>query len=166
MDTRFLLVISIFTGVAAVALLVQMGVFIGMYLSFRALQQRALSLADRAEPILDTSRRLLEETRTHANDIFRKLGDITEATRVQVARVDEMLADVSAHTHANLERIDRVTEYAAERVQETIDQVQQTILAPVRGINGAAAAVRAVVGHLASRRGSGGRVAQEDDLFI
>ena len=166
MDARFLLVISIFTGVAAVALLIQMATMIGLYFSIRSIQKRVMDLADRVEPILDTTRRLLEETRQHARDIFGKLQDITETTRTQVMRIDELLAEVSAHTRATLARLDRLVEVAAARAEETMDQVQRTILAPVRGLNGAAAAVRAVVGHLARRRASHDRATQEEDLFI
>jgi uncharacterized protein YoxC len=166
MDARFLLIISIFTGVAAVALLIQMAMMIGLFISIRSAQKRVMSLADRVEPILDTSRRLLEETRQHARDIFGKLQDITETTRTQVMRIDELMIEVSAHTRATLERLDDLVVDAAARAQETMDQVQRTILAPVRGLNGAAAAVRAVVNHLARRRASSDRVTQEEDLFI
>lgn len=166
MDARFLFYISLFTGVAALALLIQMLMLIGLYLSFRSTQRRFLALADRLEPILDTTRHLVDDTRHHTRNMFAKFNEIAEATRVQVMRVDDLLVEVTAHTRANLERIDRVATNAADRVEETIAMVQRTILAPVRGINGAAAAVRAVVGHLAGRRSSGGRVTQEEDLFI
>lgn len=166
MDARFLLVISIFTGVAAVALLIQVATMIGLYLSVRSVQKRLLALADHVEPVLDSSRRLLEETRQHARGIFGKLQDIAETTRTQVVRIDELLTEVSAHTRATLDRLDRLAEDAAQRAEETIALVQRTILAPVRGINGAAAAVRAAVGYLTRRRSSGGRVTQEEDLFI
>ena len=167
MDTRFLLIISIFTGVAAVALLIQMAALVGVFINVRSIRRRLLDLADRAEPIVDSARRLVEETRQHARDVFGRVHDITEATRAQVVKVDGLLTEVTAHTRANLERIDKVTEATAERVEETVTEVQRTILAPIRGINGAAAAVRAVVGHLARRRTTiDGRPTQEEDLFI
>lgn len=166
-DTRFLLVISIFTGVAAVALLIQMFLLWGLYVRLRSTQTRLVSLADRLEPIIDATRRLAEETRQNARDIFGKLHDISETTRLQVLRIDELLSEVSAHTRANLDRIDRLAENAAQRVEETLTQLQRTILAPVRSINGAAAAVRAVVHHLAGKRAQvDGRATQEEDLFI
>ncbi len=167
MDARFLLVISIFTGVAAVALVVQMFLLLGMFFSIRAAQRRLETLADRLEPILDTTRRLAEETRQYARDIFGKLHEISETTRVQVLRLDELMSEISAHTRTNLDRIDRLAETATERIDETLVLVQRTILAPVRGINGAAAAVRAVLNHLARRKASvDGRATQEEDLFI
>ncbi|HYM12661.1 MAG TPA: hypothetical protein VEU62_18125, partial [Bryobacterales bacterium] len=81
MDTRFLLIISIFTGVAAAALLIQMVALVGVFINVRSIRQRLLELADRAEPIVDSTRRLVEETRQHARDIFGRVHDITEATR-------------------------------------------------------------------------------------
>ncbi len=167
MDQRFLLIISIFTGVAGVALLMQVLVFVGLYTSVKSIERRFQSLADRVEPVIDASGRLVEETRQHARDVFGKLREITEATRTQVMRVDDLLQEVSAHTRANLERIDRVAEETTVRVEETLVAVQRTILAPVRGINGAAAAVRAIVETLARRRAQvDGRATQEEDLFI
>jgi|GEM_PF-5154126 uncharacterized protein YoxC len=166
MDTRFLLIISIFTGVAAVALLVQMFVLVGLYLTAKATQARITSLADRVEPLIDTSRRMAEETRQQAREILGKLTQITEATRVQVLRIDEMLAEVSVHTRSNLELVDRAVAATTAKIEETVNRWQRTILAPVRGINGAAAAVRAVVSHLGRRRSADGRPTQEEDLFI
>lgn len=167
MDTRYLLIITIFTGVAAVALVIQTIALVGMFNGARAIRRRIVELADRAEPIMDSTRRLVEETRQHARDILGKVHDITEVTRAQVVKVDGLLTEVTVHTRSSLERIDRMTEETAERVEETITEVQRTILAPVRGINGAAAAVRAVVGHLAKRRTTiDGRPTQEEDLFI
>jgi uncharacterized protein YoxC len=167
MNSQFLLVISIFTGIAGIALLVQMCVFIAMFLTMRTVQKRAMQLMDRVDPLIDTTRHILEETRQQARGIFGKLNDITEATRVQVLRIDEMLAEISAHTRTNLDRIDALAAATVQRVDETVAQLQRVILAPVRGINGAAAAVRAMVGHLVKRRASvNGRATQEEDLFI
>lgn len=166
MDAQYLLIITIFTGVAALALVVQMVVMVGIFSSSRATRRRIVELADRAEPVVDSTRRLVEETRQHARDIFGKVHDITDSTRAQVIKVDGLLTEVTLHTRANLERIDRVAEDTAERVEETMAAVQKTILTPVRSINGAAAAVRAVVGHLARRRTIDGRPTQEEDLFI
>ena len=167
MDTRFLLVLSIFTGVAAVALLIQMFLMLGLYRSAKAMQERLLSLANRLEPVVDSTRRLVEETRHQAREVFTKVQAITETTRVQVVRIDELLAEVSTHTRANLERIDRVAESTVERIEETVDRVQQTVLAPVREINALAAAVRAVVSHLGRRRlPVVERATQDENLFI
>jgi hypothetical protein len=167
METRYLLIISIFTGVATVALVIQTIALVGMFNGARAIRRRLMELADRTEPIVDSTRRLVEETRQHARDVFGRVHDITEATRAQVVKVDGLLNEVTLHTRANLERIDRMAAEAAERVEETMTEVQRTILTPIRGINGAAAAVRAVVGHLARRRTTmDGRPTQEEDLFI
>ena len=59
METRFLWVISIFTGVTSVALLVQMLVLVGLYRGMKQLQERMITLADRLDPILENTRRII-----------------------------------------------------------------------------------------------------------
>ena len=158
---------TVFTGVAAAALLLQMFIFYALYRSARATQERLASLADRAEPLIDSTRKMVEQTRQQSQDILSKLQEVAETTRVQARRVDEMLAEVTVHTRAYLERMDEVAESAAERFEETVASVQRTVLAPVREVNAVAAAVRAVVGHLGRRRAAVvERPTQDEDLFI
>ncbi len=167
MDQRFLLILSVFTGVAALALLVQMFLFLGLYRSIKAIQERTTALADRLEPLIESTRRMVEETRQQGREILTRAQAIAETTRVQVIRLDELLAEVSAHTRSHLERLDRIAQSTAERVEETVASVQRTVLAPVREINALAAAVRAVVQHLGRRRMPAvERATQDENLFI
>ena len=167
MDKQYLLVLSIFTGVAAVALLIQMFLFLGLYRSLKAIEERLRTFTDRVEPLIESSRRLVEETRTQSRDVFTKVHGIVETTRTQVIRIDELLAEVTAHTRTQLARIDRVAADACERVEATVEALQRTVLRPVREINAVAAAVRAVVNHLGRRKPSVvERPTQDEDLFI
>jgi hypothetical protein len=167
MDKQYLLVLSIFTGVAALALLIQMFIFLGLYRSIKAIAERLQVFTDRAEPLIESTRRLVEETRTQSRDLFFKVNEIVEVTRTQVVRVDELLGDVTVHTRTQLARIDRVAEDACERVEATVAAVQKTVLTPVREIHAVAAAVRAVVHTLGRRKLSAvERPTQDEDLFI
>lgn len=167
MDQQYLLVLSVFAGVAALALVTQAFLFLGLYRSAKAMQQRLMAFTDRMEPLIESTRRLVEETRTQSRDIFVKVHEIVETTRVQVIRIDELLGEVNVHTRTQLARIDRVAADACERVEATVEAVQKTVLAPVREIHAVAAAVRAVVNHLGRRRQSVvERPTQDEDLFI
>jgi ABC-type transporter Mla subunit MlaD len=167
MDPRLLTLLTVFIGIAALALLSQMFIFWGMYRSIRAAQERLTNLAERAEPILDSARSMVEQTRRQSQDILGKLQDVAETTRVQARRLDETMVEVTAHTQAYLERLDEVAASTADRFEETVASVQRTVLAPVREVNAVAAAVRAVVGHLGRRRASVvERATQDEDLFI
>lgn len=164
---RYLFVISIFTGLTALALLAQAFVALRLLLIAKEANARVTRLADRVEPLIETSRRIAEDTRRQVREILQKANEITEVTRVQAVRLDEVLAEVAAHTRTNLDLADRLAASAAQRVDETLAHLQRTILAPVRGISGAAAAVKAAVSMLARRRSSvNGPATQEEDLFI
>jgi ABC-type transporter Mla subunit MlaD len=167
MDPRLLILLTVFTGVAALALLIQMFIFYGLYRSARTTQERLASLADRAEPLIDSTRKMVDQTRQQSHDILSKMQDIAETTRLQVHRLDEVVGEVTVHTRAYLERIDEVAESTAVRFEETVASVQRTVLTPVREVSAVAAAVRAVVGHLGRRRaGVIERATQDEDLFI
>ncbi len=167
MDKQYLLVLTVFTGVTALALLIQMFIFLGLYRSVKAIEERLMAFIDRVGPLIESTKRLVEETRTQSRDVFVKVHEIVEVTRTQVIRVDELLGDVTVHTRTQLARIDRVAEDACERVEATVAAVQKTVLTPVREISAVAAAVRAVVRHLGRRKLSAvERPTQDEDLFI
>src|SRR6185503_18981999 len=100
MDPRLLILLTVFTGVAALALLIQMYIFYGLYRSARTTQERLASLADRAEPLIDSTRKMVDQTRQQSHDILIKMQDIAETTRLQVHRLDEVVGEVTVHTRA------------------------------------------------------------------
>ena len=167
MDPRFQLLMTVFIGVAAAALVVQIFLLAGLYYSAREARRRVSSFADRWEPVADSTWRTVEETRHQVKEISAKVQDIADSTRVQVARVDDLLTEVNARARTQMERLDKTLAVALDRVDETTAQLQHTILTPVREINAVAAGVRAVVEHLARRRRSTVEQATQDEaLFI
>ncbi|MBI3666081.1 MAG: hypothetical protein HY236_07630 [Acidobacteria bacterium] len=167
MDPRLELILTIFTGVAALALVVQMLILWSLNRSLKATQQRITSFADRWEPVADSTWRAVEETRQQVRELSAKLQELAESSRAQVARVDDLLTEVSSRTRTQLERLDRAVVITLDRVEETTAQVQRIILAPVREIQAVAAAIRAVVEYLARRgRPTVEKATQDEELFI
>ena len=167
MDARLELILTIFTGVAALALVIQMLVLWSLYRSVKATQQRITSFADRWEPVADSTWRTVEETRQQVRELSAKLQDLAESSRVQVARVDDLLTEISNRTRAQMDRLDRAVEVTLDRVEETTAQVQRVILTPVREIQAVVAGIRAMVDYLARRRRpTVERATQDEELFI
>ena len=59
-----------FTGVAAVALIIQMAFLFGIYRAVKALQERSSAFMDRWEPVADSSMKTLEQLREQTNEIL------------------------------------------------------------------------------------------------
>ena len=84
-----------------------------------------------------------------------------------MATVEEVLQDASMRTRRQLERAEIVVDDALTRAQETVELVQKGVLAPIRGINGVAAGVRAALQFLMrGTRPSPDQVTVDEEMFI
>jgi hypothetical protein len=82
-------------------------------------------------------------------------------------KVDALLNDVSQTTRLQLERIDRALAETVERVHQTTEAVQKTVLVPVRQVRAVAAAFNAIVNSLnARRRSTVDQATLDEEMFI
>jgi hypothetical protein len=168
MDPNTLLVImAVFTAVAAIALAIQASMLIGIYRSSKAMSERVAHLAPKVEALADTSRLALEESRVSLKEITAKTTDILDTTRRQLARVEEVLEDATTRARVQLDRAEMVADDAMTRAQETIAIVHGGIMKPIREINGVAVGLRAALHYFMS----GGRpqpdqATADEEMFI
>ena len=81
--------------------------------------------------------------------------------------VSEVLEEASLRTRRQLKNAEIVVEDALVRAQETVELVHKGILAPIRGINGVAAGVRAALQFLMrGTRPSPDQVTVDEEMFI
>jgi ABC-type transporter Mla subunit MlaD len=162
-----LVIMAVFTGVAAVALLLQMVFLFGIYRSVKALKERSMLFLDRWEPVADSSLKTLEQLREQSGEILGKLSDLADATKVQSEKVDSILDDVSTFSKTQLSRVDQTVAGALEKVNETTATLQKTLLAPVRQIRALATALSAIVESLfGARRQNVDRATIDEEMFI
>lgn len=151
-DLLLLYVMAVFTGIAAVALVIQMLFLFGIYRAMRALQQRSVSFMDRWEPLADSAQKTLEQVGKQSDEILTKVNELADSTKVQMGKVDTLLSEVSETARVQMARVDQTMEHSLETVRETTDAVQKTILVPVRQVRALALAVSTVLDHLVGRR--------------
>ena len=162
-----LITMAVFTGVAAVALVIQMAFLFGIYRSIKTVQQRSATFMDRWEPVADSSLQLLEQLRQQSNEILTRVGEVAETTKNQVQKVDSLLTDVSDRAKSQMDRVDRTVENALERVHETAAALQGTLLVPIRQLRALAVAVGVIFEHLfGSRRPTVDRATLDEEMFI
>ena len=135
-----LLIMSVFTGVAAVALIIMAGMMFAVYKSANAMRERSQVFMDRWEPVADTSQKTLEEVRGQAGEILEKVKTLADTSQQQVARVDTLLTEVSDGTKRQMQRVDESVQANLKKVQETTEAVQSTVLVPVQQLRAVAAA--------------------------
>ena len=168
MDQDLLLkTMAAFTGVAAIALVVMMAMLIAIYKSVSAMRERSTQFLDRWEPLADDAKKTLGEFRTQSSSILADVKNLTESGRQQVERVETLITDVQAAARVTFERVDQSLQTNLRRVDDTAAAVQNTVLTPVRQARAMAAAVDAVVRHLAGRnRPTVDRATIDEEMFI
>jgi hypothetical protein len=142
----FRIIVTLAVCLACISFIIQAGIVFGIYRATKVMQVKVTNITDRAEPILDSARRIVEEARPKINAISDKALEVTTIARQQVARYDEETVG---------------------RVQETTAAVQTTVLKPVREIHGVVSGVRAAISTLSrGNRPSVDHATQDEEMFI
>jgi len=168
MDQQTLLVImAVFVAVAAIALVIQAGMLIGIYKTTRAVGEKVAHLAPKIEALTDTSRAAIEESRASLKEITGRTTDILDTTRRQLATVEELLDDVSTRAKVQFDRAEMVVDDAMTRAQETVAVVHGGIMKPIREINGVVSGVRAALHYfMRGGRPHPDQATADEEMFI
>src|SRR5947209_1993629 len=167
MDYTLQIVLTVFVAVAAIALLLQLGTLLAMFLAVKKLQTQVLQVWPQIEAIIGVSRRTAENVEKHVARIGESSSAILEVTRQQVNKIDEFLNDATTRAKVQIERAEMVLDDTMGRTQETVSIVQRTVLRPIREINGVLSGLRTTLAHL----GRGGRptvdhATADEEMFI
>ena len=166
-QTIFLALIAVFVAISAAALIFQAAMLYGTYKASRELRDRIVPLTVKVDALVETSRFAVEEARVKIVEITTKTSQILDVAREQMETVEELLEDASLRTRRQLQRAELVVEDALDRAQETVELVHKGILAPIRGINGVAAGIRAALHFLLrGTRPSPDQVTVDEEMFI
>lgn len=156
--------LTLFVALTALAVVTQAGVLVAIYLMSKRLS--------------DQVDRFMKETR----DIMVPLGSVTENLRVasaniveigavareQFRRVETMVSDTGEALQVQIERFDRVGKDVADRINETANIVQESVIRPVREVAALAKGIsRGFETFLFRRqRSTVDKAHQDEELFI
>ena len=167
MDQQTLLIImTVFVTVAAIALVIQMGLLFGIYKTSRTLEQNATRLLPKVEALVDTSKIAVDDGRKLIDEVARKTGEILDVTRTQLARVDEVLEDASVRVRVQMDRAEMVLDDTMNRAHETVALVHGGIMKPLREIQGVAAGLRTAINFLMRGRPDPAQAHADEEMFI
>lgn len=166
-DHTLLILLTIFVFVAAVALLIQACMLVGLLLVARRLQEKVMPLIPQVEGILGVVKRTAERVEKHIEQIGTTSNAILDVTKQQLARVDELLGDATTRAKVQMERAEMVLDDTMTRVQETVSYVQSGVLRPVREVYGVLAGIRTALAHLGrSGRSTVDHATSDEEMFI
>jgi methyl-accepting chemotaxis protein len=169
--------LPLFIAVTAAAVVLQAAILVGMYIAVRKSSARMEAIAEqvksKALPALDTTQTMLTELHPQLAAITENLNEITNTIRAQVQRVDATVSDVIDRSRLQVIRADELLTRTLDRVEETTEVVQKTVVSPVRQFAGLIQGITAGVEFFfasRSRRNGGGRENRrpvpQDEMFI
>jgi methyl-accepting chemotaxis protein len=176
--------LTLFIAVTAVAVVLQMLILLGIYLAVRKLSARMEALADRVEdatntlqvrvlPVIDNVKSIqqdvkafVETARPKVDLVLDNLSYISTTARGSVERIDTTVNDAVDRMRLQVIRGDEMLTRTMDRIEETTEQVQRSVLSPVRRVSGIVQAISIGVGSYLNqqkRRRNGG---PSDEMFI
>ncbi len=167
----------LFIVLTGVAVGLQAGILVAMYLAVRKSSARMDALATevqtKALPALETAHAMLAELRPKLQVIADNLAATTSSLRSQVQRVDATVNDAVDRARLQIIRGDELLTRTLDRVEETTEIVHKTVVSPVRQfsglIQGLTAGLEFLLGNRSHRNG-GSRDARrpvpQDEMFI
>lgn len=165
---QFLLqIMAVFTGVAAIALILQMAFLFGIYKAIKQMRDRSAEFMTRWEPLAETANKTLADVRGQSTQILTHVKEIAETSKNQVGKFDGLVDEFSGKARKQLDRVDAAMSVSLDRLHKTSDEYQRALLQPVNQIRGVTAAATAMMDHLfGRRRPTVDRATQDEELFI
>ena len=175
--------LTLFIAVTSVAVVLQMLILLGIYIAVRKLSVRMEALADRVEdtastlqvrvlPVIDNVKSIqqdvkafMETARPKVDLVLGNLSYISTTARGSVERIDTTVNDAVDRMRLQVIRGDEMLTRTMDRIEETSEKVQHTVMSPVRQVSGIVQAISTGVGAYFNqqKRRNGG---PSDEMFI
>jgi hypothetical protein len=169
--------LTLFIALTGAAVILQAGVLIALYLAVRKSTTKMEALAEevktKALPALETANAVLTDLRPKLQVISENLMETTVLVRAEVERVDATVSDATDRARLQVIRADELLTRTLDRVEQTSDLVNKTVVSPVRQVSGIIQGVTAGLEFLLGNRGrrngdsrGSRRPVPQDEMFI
>jgi len=164
-------VLTILVVVTACAVLLQAGILVGMFIAMRKTSAKMESLAEEVKtkvlPAAELAQSMMTELRPKIVTLVDNVSVSTTVLRTQMERMDATLTDIIDRTRLQVIRADEFVNSTMDKLEETREAVQRTVVSPVRHISGLMHGVTAGVEAFFSRRRDRESVnVPQDEMFI
>lgn len=164
-----------FSIVAAIALVVQVAILIGLFVQLRrtteSINRMVSDLHTRIGPILTRTQLLLDDTEPKIAALVDDASHVVYLARAQAQKMDRIFTEAADRLRGQLVRIDRILSGTLEAVEDAGANVRRNFLGPMQKVTALVHGIKIGLDVLRSGRPSGPDpvrevVEQEDELFI
>jgi hypothetical protein len=158
-----------FLGLLAVAVLLQACVLLAMAMGARKTQKQLVVLLEefetRINPILDTTRTLLEDTAPKMRIITTNVTEASYILREQAEDISCTVGEINARVRDRVATVDAMISAGIVGVTKAVAAVQESIMGPLNQLNGLLSGIRAGIDILRNR-GRHTHSHEDQDMFV
>lgn len=168
--------LTLFIALTGIAVLLQAGVLLAMYLTMRKTTSEVQALMGEVRtkilPSIDQAQQIIAEVRPKVDVIAENLRDTSTTVKAQIERIDATVNDIMDRARLQVIRADELLSRTLDKVEYTSDIVQKTVVSPVRQISGLMQGITVGLEFLFAGRRKNGRSREErrpvpqDEMFI
>jgi hypothetical protein len=167
----------VFILLTGLAVMLQAGILLAMYLAMRKstmlMESLAAEVKTKVLPTISQAETLMTDIRPKLQVIAENLQESTTVLRDQVERMDATVKDAVDRGRLQIIRADELLTRTLDRVEQTSDIVHNTVISPVRQLSGLIQGLTVGLEFLFGGRGrrNGGsreerRPVPQDEMFI
>lgn len=156
--------LTLFVALTAIAIITQAGVLVGIYVMSKRLSEQIERFMRDTREMMVPLRSITENLRTASVNLV----EIGLSARDQFRRVEAMVTDTGEALNLQLERFDRVSQNIVDRVNETTQIIQDSVVRPAREVAAVAKGLSRGLGSFFFGRGRStvDQARQDEELFI
>lgn len=156
--------LTLFVAIVALAVAAQACVLVAIYLHSKRLATEVERFMKETKDVMVPIKSITENLRVASGNLV----EIGISAREQFRRVETMVAETGQALHSQLERLDKTSTDVADRINETADIVQDSIIKPVREISAFAKGLSRGFETFLFRRNKStvDKAQQDEELFI
>lgn len=156
--------LTLFVALTAAAVLLQAGLLVGIYMMTRRVSEQVEATLKQARDLTPALKAVTENLKTVSNDMV----ELGAGARQQFHHVEGMVEETGRTLQSQLEKLDRMSQEVSERVNETVEVVQDSIVRPAREVGALARGISRGVEILLNRkeRSPVDQARQDEEMFI
>ncbi|MGH9354165.1 MAG: hypothetical protein ACRD2G_18705 [Terriglobia bacterium] len=167
--------VAVFVVIAAVAIVIQMLVFLGLFLMARRIYKEARLFGETVRPSVDVVMRAFRDlaeivsvSKESIKTVAGNASEVSQMVRGQAASLDAALSDIADRTRSQVERIDLLISSVISSIESAVSAVERTVVSPVQEMAALVKGVRTGLDFFLSRRRSPSvrEATQDEEMFI
>lgn len=163
--------VEAFVVIAAIAIVIQMAILLGMFLQIQAALRNFTRIANqlqtRLDPILLRTNRILEDSEDRIRSIMGDAAEVTRVARNQAQKVDRVFTETVERLRIQVVRVDHILTGALEVIETTGSTIRENVWGPIQQASAVLKGIKAGLEFFrGSRRPQPDVAAQDEELFI